>query len=127
VVEAIRRSLEQEQQHDVYIDGAIYVLQDPDFARARELQRIVETLYQERWLRQLLRPLSRERDVCVRIGAENPLPAAAGCGVVAMTYVGAGGLRGVIAALGPKRMPYWRAVSAVSCVAGELTQHLGRE
>jgi heat-inducible transcriptional repressor len=127
VVEALRRGMEHEQQHDVYIDGAVYVLQDPEFARARELREIIETLHQAHQVRQLLRPFTRERHVCVRIGEENPLPAARGCGVVATTYLGGMGARGVIAALGPKRMPYWRAIPAVLCVAGELTEHLGPE
>jgi len=126
VVEALRRGLEYEQQHDIYIEGAVYVLQDPNFSRAQELRQIVATLYQEHLVRQLLKPFARERRICIRIGAENPLPAAHGCGVVAMTYVGGMGSRGVVAALGPKRMPYWRAVPAVECVAGELTEHLGR-
>ena len=125
VIEALRQGMEHEQQHDIYLDGAIYVLQDPEFTRARELRDIVETLYQERLIRQLLKPFTRERRVCVRIGAENPLPAARGCGVVATTYVGGLGSRGVVAALGPKCMRYWRAIPAVTCVADELTEHLG--
>ncbi|MBM3500120.1 MAG: hypothetical protein FJX74_15800 [Armatimonadetes bacterium] len=82
-------------------------------------------MYQERLLRQLLRPFVQERRVSIRIGTENPLPEARGCGVVAKTYVGGMGVRGVVAALGPKRMSYWRAVPAVECVADELTEHLG--
>ncbi len=125
VVEALRRGMEREPQDDVYVDGAAYVLQDPAFVRAHELREIIETLYQERLLRQLLKPFTRERHVTVRIGAENPLPVAHGCGVVAKTYVGRLGARGIVAALGPKRMSYWRAIPAVTCVADELTEHLG--
>jgi len=125
ILEALRRGMEREQQHDVYIDGVVYVLQDPEFAQTGELRDMVEALYQERLLRELLKPFARERRVAIRIGAENPLPAARGCGVVAKTYVGGAGTRGVVAALGPKRMSYWRAVPAVTCVADELTEHLG--
>jgi len=125
ILEALRRGMEREQQHDVYIDGVVYVMQDPEFERAREFREMVETLYQEQLLRQLLKPFARERCVTIRIGAENQLPAARGCGVVAKTYVGGTGARGVVAALGPKRMSYWRAVPVVECVADELTEHLG--
>ncbi|MGQ9730745.1 MAG: heat-inducible transcriptional repressor HrcA [Candidatus Zipacnadales bacterium] len=127
LVEAIRQSLELEHQHDVYIEGAIYVLQDPQFGRLQELQGLVEMLYQEHVLHQLLRPVARERQVCVRIGAENTHPIARGCGVVAMSYGRGSGMRGVVAALGPRRMPYWRAIPAVTCVADELTEHLGTD
>lgn len=126
VMEAIRRGLEQEHEHEVYIDGVVYILQDPHFARTRDLQSLVETLYQERLLRDLLRPVVLERQVCIRIGAENPVSSARACGVVAMSYQDTVGARGVVAALGPRRMPYWRAVPAVTCVADELSEHLGQ-
>ncbi|HJN17846.1 MAG TPA: heat-inducible transcriptional repressor HrcA [Armatimonadota bacterium] len=125
VVEAIRRGLEHEQQHDVYIDGAIYVIQDPEFSRATELQRVVEALYERTLIRRMLRPLAAESTVCIRIGEEHPMAAASCFGVVATTYTGAAGARGVVAAVGSRRMPYWRAVPAVTCVAEELSEHLG--
>lgn len=124
VVEALRRGMECEQQHDIYIEGAVYIIQDPEFPHQRELQDIVETLHQERLLRELLAPFTHEQRVCVRIGEENVLPTARGCGVVATTYLADSGSRGVVAALGPKRMSYWRAIPAVTCVADELTEHL---
>ncbi len=127
VLEAIRQGLAREHDQDVYIDGVIYVLQDPHFGRAQELQAIVETLYQEELLRELLASVAEEDRVCVRIGAENRLPAAYACGMVARTYVNVSGARGVVAALGPKRLPYWRAIPAVTCVAEELSEHLGLE
>ena len=125
ILEALRLGLEREQQHDVFIDGVAYILQDPEFARGGELREMLETLHQERLVGSLLKPFARERRVTIRIGEENPLPAARGCGLVAKTYVGGAGMRGVVAALGPKRMSYWRAVPAVTCVADELTEHLG--
>jgi len=125
VLEAIRKGLAQEHDQDIYIDGVIYVLQDPHFGRGQELQAIVEALYQERLLRELLASVVEGDEVCVRIGAENRLPAGQACGIVARTYVNASGARGVVAAFGPKRLPYWRAIPAVTCVAEELSEHLG--
>jgi len=124
VVQAIRRGLEQEYQHDVYLDGAIYILQDPEFGRAPELQSVVEALNQQGLLRRLLRPLVDAQQVCVRIGAENALPAARDFGVVAVAYSGVAGGRGVVAAIGSRRLPYWRAVPAVECIAEELGERL---
>ncbi|MBM3498518.1 MAG: heat-inducible transcription repressor HrcA, partial [Armatimonadetes bacterium] len=88
LLEALLRGMEREAQHDVYIDGVSHIMEDPEFQRARELREMVQTLYQERLLRQLLRPFVQERRVSIRIGTENPLPEARGCGVVAKTYVG---------------------------------------
>jgi heat-inducible transcriptional repressor len=126
VMQAIRRGLEQEHEHDIYIEGVVYILQDLQFARTQDLQSIMETLYRQSLLRDLLRPLTSERKVCVRIGAENAVSPASACGVVAMSYQDTLGTRGVVAALGPKRMPYWRAIPAVTCVADELSEHLGQ-
>lgn len=123
VLRAIKSGLQQEHEHDIYIDGVVYVLQDPHFTHARELQSIIETLYQQRILRDLLRPIALEHEVCIRIGGENTVSAARACGVVGIGYMGAGA-RGVVAALGPRRMPYWRAIPAVACVADELSGHL---
>jgi heat-inducible transcriptional repressor len=125
VIEAIRRGLAQEYEHDVYIDGVIYVLQDPHFGPTPEWQGLLQALNQERVLRELLLQVPAEDRVCIRIGAENRISAARDCGVVATTYLNVAGSRGVVAALGPKRLPYWRAVPAVTCVAHELSEHLG--
>jgi heat-inducible transcriptional repressor len=126
VMQAIRRGLEKESEHDIHLEGVVYILQDPDFSHAVELQRTIETLYQERVLRDLLRPVTQERRICIRIGAENSVTEARSCGVVAMSYQDTLGVRGVVAALGPRRMPYWRAIPAVACVADELTEHLSQ-
>jgi heat-inducible transcriptional repressor len=126
VLEAIREGLAREVDQDVYIDGVIYVLQDPHMRQAEELQGIVETLYQQPLLRAVLASVEAG-EVCVRVGSENRIPEAYGCSIVARGYVHAGGGRGVVAALGPKRLPYWRAIPAVTCVADELTEHLGAE
>lgn len=127
VLEAIRQGLAQEHEQDVYIDGVIYILQDPHFRRAQELQALVEALYREQVLRELLASLTDQEEVCIRIGVENPVLEAQVCGVVARSYVNVAGARGVIAVLGPRRLPYWRAIPAVTCVAAELTEHLGPE
>ncbi|MBU6428258.1 MAG: heat-inducible transcriptional repressor HrcA, partial [Cyanobacteria bacterium REEB65] len=62
--------------------------------------------------------------VQVRIGTENALPDLAECSLVSASYGRGGQIMGEIAVLGPTRLDYAAAVSAVRTVAERLSDTL---
>ena len=79
-------------------------------------QGVVKLLGDERRLAALVEEVSREGEIKVLIGTENPLPELHRCSLVTMGY----GYRGVLGVLGPIRMDYSKVVSVVKYVASRL-------
>ena len=107
----------------VVTGGVSTLLAQPEFADPRLVTPLLHLLEDGLMTLQVLTGLMQSGDVVVRIGAENP----AGLdrlSVVATNYE-AGGTDGVVGVIGPTRMDYARAVSAVRTVADGLTEALG--
>ena len=62
------------------------------------------------------------RDVYVRIGAENDLPALRGMSLVAANYGLPQRNLGTVSVIGPTRMPYREVIGTVRAAAGELSR-----
>ncbi len=103
--------------------GVSTLLAQPEFADPRLVGPLVHLLEDGLETLHVLTSLMHTSDVVVRIGSENP----AGLdrmSVVAASY-DAGGTEGVVGVIGPTRMDYARAVSAVRTVADGLSEALG--
>jgi heat-inducible transcriptional repressor len=113
-----------EADADAVVSGGVSsLLAQPEFADPRLVGPLVHLLEDGLETLHMLTSLMQTGDVVVRIGSENP----AGLdrmSVVAASYE-AGGTEGVIGVIGPTRMDYARAVSAVRTVADGLTEALG--
>jgi len=113
-----------EADADAVVSGGVSsLLAQPEFADPRLVGPLVHLLEDGLETLHMLTSLMQTDDVVVRIGSENP----AGLdrmSVVAASYE-AGGTEGVIGVIGPTRMDYARAVSAVRTVADGLTEALG--
>ena len=72
----------------------------------------------------LLRPAREQEAEGIWIGAEHPHPALLHCAVVRATYRAGDGSEGQVALLGPMRMAYATALSAVRSVASSLQRLL---
>jgi heat-inducible transcriptional repressor len=72
---------------------------------------------------QVLSDVMRTPDVAVRIGHENPVDALEHTSFIAARY-GAGETGGIVGVIGPTRMNYGRAISAVRTVSDSLSEVL---
>lgn len=124
VVELVRGSIAVEQTRHVYVDGMLYILQEPEFADSASAAELVAAVESREMLMRALEPGDAESKVAVRIGAENPVPPMQQCGVVLTKYHTGTGAEGAVGVLGPKRMDYGQALSAVAHVAERLTKAL---
>lgn len=108
------------------VAGVANVLAQPEFMRSDRARDIVE-LAESGALVQQLPPLVTSEGVHTVIGDENPIEALHDTGLVMTRYGAPDDVGGMLAVLGPTRMPYWRAITTLRylrLVLDELLQEL---
>jgi heat-inducible transcriptional repressor len=108
--------------HHVFIGGAANIAAEETFERRETVRRLFELLeeHEEDVLTALRSMIDRE-GVTVGIGRENPFPAMREASLVVAAYRVRGRPAGTIAVIGPTRMHYPNAISAVESVSRKLS------
>ena len=108
---------------DVYRDGLSAVLQQPEFAEGEHAQGLVRVMEERSFLEAVLSDaLSPEvGSIRVLIGGEGRWDELRACSLVLGRYGVAGFATGALGVVGPTRMLYGRAISAVRFVSGVLS------
>lgn len=107
--------------HHVFIGGVANIAGEL-FERRETVRLLLEVLEEpEETLLAWLISLCRDEEVTVRIGGENPVAAMREASLVVAPYRVHGEPVGTIAVIGPTRMHYTTAISAVHAVAGRLS------
>ena len=102
---------------EVFTDGLLHVLRQPEFAGGNKLREVVEVLQRSDFLQQLLPMVSGRRGVHVIIGRENRNDAMREVSLVFAPYGDPDRALGLIGVLGPTRMQYPRAIPTVRYLA----------
>ena len=110
---------------NVYHDGLVELLDQPEFARMERARAIVEVLERPQTLRELLPTMPSQDGIQILIGSENRWDWMKECAFVLARYGGEGEVTGVVGVLGPLRLSYSVAVPAVRYVSRIMTQILG--
>jgi heat-inducible transcriptional repressor len=105
----------------LYVEGTARLLADPRWGDLSELNALMEMLERRVALLGVLRAALSERDVVVRIGAENNTPALRSIAVVAAGYGLPQRTLGAVSVIGPLRMDYERAIRSVRDAAAQLS------
>lgn len=103
------------------LQGLVHILEKPEFHDLQKMRSLLRTLEEKIALKQWLLNKTREARVSVSVGCENGQEALDDCSIVTARYSVQGKAAGVIAILGPKRMPYRQVVPLVSCVANIMS------
>lgn len=114
---------------DIFSDGLLNVMDEPEFEQSEKLRRVFGVLQNRDYLGSLVRQLARAPDVQVLIGAENEPPEMHDVSLVLASYGHPGRAVGVVGVLGPTRMAYPQAIGTVRYVSGlmnELVEQLYR-
>jgi heat-inducible transcriptional repressor len=98
---------------DVFTDGIVNVLEQPEFAEGSKLRPILEVLQRSDFLEQLVPVLTRSGGVHVIIGRENTNDAMQEVSLVFAPYGKPDRALGLLGVLGPTRMRYPRAIPTV--------------
>jgi len=124
VIEFIKREFEPTEETDVTTEGTGYIVGQPEFRDARRLEAVLSVLEQRGALYKLFSSVYLGGEVTVIIGSENPLEQMRDCSFVGARYRIGGRAAGTIGVLGPTRMDYRRAISAVDFMARNLGELL---
>jgi heat-inducible transcriptional repressor len=108
-------------QDSLYVDGTSHLLSADRSGDVTELNALMEMLERRVSMLGVLRHVLSERDVLVRIGTENELPALASVSLVAAGYGLPQRPLGSVSVIGPMRMDYRGAIGAVREAAAQLS------
>jgi heat-inducible transcriptional repressor len=116
--------LEEASTDNLYVGGTSHLLRDDRFRDASELNSLMEMLERRVTLLGVLRVAFTDRDVVVRIGAENDAPALRSLALVAAGYGLPQRVLGTVSVIGPLRMDYGRAIRSVREAAAQLSSYV---
>jgi len=123
VAERIHQIIEQMDRRtsrEIYRDGLLDILRQPEFVAVDKMQQLLEVLEQRTLLEDMLNNLAPAHGVQVVIGSEGGREEFNDYSLVMARYGIAGEASGVVGVIGPLRMPYPRAVSTVKYVSQML-------
>ena len=108
----------------LYFDGAARLMSDYRFQDVSQLNALLELLERRVSLLGLLTDALSERDIYVRIGAENAMPALQSLSLVAANYGLPQRNLGTVSVVGPTRMDYRLAITTVREAAHQLSRFI---
>ena len=123
VTEMMQR-LDGRARSEIYRDGLINILEQPEFAEGQSARQVFGLLEESNFLEAILSdvPASAVGGVQVIIGGEGPWKELSDCSLVLSRYGVISGATGDLGVLGPRRMSYGRAISAVRYVANLMSE-----
>jgi heat-inducible transcriptional repressor len=126
VLNLSRIILSQKTSREVFIEGQMNILDDPEFAQVEKLRAILTTFEQKSNLLKILDKTLKARGIQILIGSEHGLDEISGCSIVAYPIRTGGAIVGSIGVIGPKRMNYQKVVPLVDATARILIRLLSR-
>ena len=117
-------SQEVQGGREIYRDGLVHILRQPEFGEIERARQVVQVLEQDSTLGAIFNEAHLANGVQVIIGSEGKWDGIRDCSLVLSGYGLPGEADGVVGVLGPMRMPYARAISAVRYVAGLMSDLL---
>ena len=115
--------LSEQAEDTLYVEGAARLMAEHRFQDLSQLNALMEMLERRVALLGVVRAALGRRDVVVRIGAENELPAMQSLSLVAAGYGLSGGRNlGAVSLIGPVSMDYGSAIGAVREASRELSR-----
>jgi heat-inducible transcriptional repressor len=109
-------------ENTLYVDGAARLLSEHRFQDVSQLNELLDALERRVSLLGLLSRALDERDIYVRIGGENEMPALRSLSLVAGNYGLPQRNLGTVSVIGPMRMDYARAIITVREAAHQLSR-----
>jgi heat-inducible transcriptional repressor len=108
----------------LYFDGTARLMSDYRFQDVSQLNALLELLERRVSLLGLLTEALTERDIYVRIGTENAMPALQSLSLVAANYGLPQRNLGTVSVIGPTRMDYGLAIGTVREAAHQLSRFI---
>jgi heat-inducible transcriptional repressor len=122
----LMQAYEVQSGREIYRDGLVHILRQPEFVEVERARQVVQVLEQDSTLEAIFNEAQLANGVQVIFGSEGKWNEIRDCSLVLSGYGLPGEADGVVGILGPMRMPYGRAVSAVRYVAGLMSDLVHR-
>ncbi len=119
-------SQEVQSGREIYRDGLVHILRQPEFGEIERARQVVQVLEEDSTLEAIFTEAHLANGVQVIIGSEGKWDEIKDCSLILSSYGLPGEADGVVGVIGPMRMPYGRAVSAVRYVASLMSDMLHR-
>jgi heat-inducible transcriptional repressor len=114
--------LAETAEDTLYVDGAARLLREHRLQDLTQINELMHMLERRVTLLELLKVALSQRDVLVRIGAENEAPALRHLALVAAGYGLPQRALGTVSLIGPVQMDYAEAISTVRQAASQLSR-----
>lgn len=124
VVHAVKDCIETLSQQEVFFEGIQHIIEQPEFRQVDRLYSVLSLLEHPQMLMRLLQRVNTSTGVQVIIGEENPLAELRSLSIVASAYRIGERIAGTVSVLGPTRMHYEVATSAVKYISSALSRVL---
>ena len=121
-IEKMMREFDAATVEDLFSDGLLNVMSEPEFSQSEKLRRVFAALQNRDYLGSLVARLASAGDVQVLIGTENDRAEMRDVSLVLATYGHPGRALGVVGVLGPTRMAYPHAIGTVRFVSGLMNE-----
>jgi len=121
LVEMLKAEDEQEYE-EPFFHGLHFMLNQPEFARAKRMLDLMELVEQRKLLETILPRRRQNRGVQVIIGKENKAEVIQECSVIIGRYGLPEEATGTMAVIGPTRMPYARVISTIGYLSSLLNE-----
>lgn len=129
LITVITEIMEQEdglEYNQPYFEGLRKMLEQPEFGQKEKLLNIMELVEMKDWLTPLIRHQTNQKGIQVVIGNESNVEMLEDLSLVLNNYGVPRRAAGTIGVIGPTRMDYTRAISAVNCVSDVLNDLLSK-
>jgi heat-inducible transcriptional repressor len=123
----ILRDFDATAVEQLFSDGLLHVMAEPEFAASEKLRRIFAALENRQYLGELVEDVTRAGELRVYIGRENRAEEMRDVALVLAPYGRPGAAVGVVGVLGPTRLRYPQAIGTVrfvSSLMNDLVDHL---
>ncbi len=124
VVDTMRR-IDARRSSDVYRDGLLNTLDQPEFREKDGVEQIIRALEERHFVEQLVSEALHHGGVQIIIGGEGKWEELSEVGIVIARYGINDKITGAMGVLGPVRMPYERTVSVVQYMSRLMSELMG--
>lgn len=125
-IQDIMLSEDRIEYESSYLEGVRLMLGQPEFVQRERMLGVLELVEAKGWLKQVIDWQVTDEGVTVIIGEENREAALHDLSLVLSSYGVPDQARGTVGIIGPKRMDYSRAISAVHYISGLLSELVAR-
>lgn len=115
-----------EPQVELLVDGAMHLVEQPEFADIEKLRGLMRTIEDKRALLKLMDKILDEAGVKVVLGSEHEVREIGEVSCVASAWSGPPGRQAAVTILGPQRMDYGRMVALVDYATQLFRQYWER-